>query len=239
MRLKVLGCLFLSTLTFTSLFTNVKAAESDVYGFSWLDPDKEVYVLQNRKFRKAGRMYVNAGAGITTSGTYVDSMNIQGRLGFFMSEEFGLEVVYSKNDAKDSDTFKALMQKTQNQPSYTPFVRKINDYIGAMVLWSPFYSKINTFNSIIYADYILGLGISKINQTNNKKAMTSNGTDTTLTDESNTGIMWQFGMKFYLNEHWSIKPDFTAIHYQSENSSGTGKTLNSNYDLTLSLGYTF
>lgn len=236
MRLKVLGCLFLSTLMFTSLLTSVKAAESDVYGFSWLDPDKEVYVLQNRKFRKAGRMYVNAGAGITTSGSYVDSLNIQGRLGFFMNEEFGLEVLYSKNNGKDSDTYNSLIEANS---SATVFKRKINDYVGAMVLWSPFYSKINTFNSIIYADYVLGLGVAKLNQTNNKKAMTSNGTDTTLTDESNTGIMWQFGMKFYINEHWSIKPDFTAIHYQSENASGTKKTFNSNYDLTLSLGYTF
>lgn len=235
MRLKVLGCLFLSTLMFTSLLTSVKAAESDVYGFSWLDPDKEVYVLQNRKFRKAGRMYVNAGAGITTSGTYVDSMNIQGRLGFFMNEEFGLEVLYSKNDGKNNDAYKAA---TTANSSITPFVRTINDYIGAMVLWSPFYSKINTFNSIIYADYILGLGIAKLNQTNNKRAMDGSN-DNTLTDESNTGIMWQFGMKFYINENWSIKPDFTAIHYQAENASGKGKTLNSNYDLTLSLGYTF
>lgn len=236
MRLKVLGCLFLSTLMFTSLLTSVKAAESDVYGFSWLDPDKEVYVLQNRKFRKAGRMYVNAGAGITTSGTFVDSLNFQGRLGFFMNEEFGLEVLYSKNDGKDNDAYSAL---TTANSSVTPFKRKINDYIGAMVLWSPFYSKINTFNSIIYADYILGLGVAKLNQTNNKIAVQTNGTDTTLTDESNTGVMWQFGMKFYINEHWSVKPDFTGILYQSENAGGTGKTLNSNYDLTLSLGYTF
>src|SRR5690554_4309003 len=63
-------------------------ASSDLtYNFSWLDPDKEVYVLQNRKYRKAGRLHATLGGGITTSGAFVDSTTLQGRVGFFFREE--------------------------------------------------------------------------------------------------------------------------------------------------------
>ena len=67
------------------------AAEGDTYNFSWLDPDKEVYVLQNRRYRKDSRLYVNVGGGIATSGAFVSSGNLQGRIGLFAMEEWGLE----------------------------------------------------------------------------------------------------------------------------------------------------
>lgn len=233
MKSKILSTFLLALL----VSTPIMAAESDVYGFSWLDPDKEVFVLQNRKFRKAGRVHANLGAGLTTSGSYVDSTVMQGRLGFFMAEEYGFEVLYSKNSGKENDTYKAILNANS---SATPFRRIVSDYIGAMFLWSPFYSKINTFNSIVYADYILGLGFAKVNESNNKNSIATNGTDTSASEESHSGLMWQVGMKFHLGENWSVRPDLTVIHYQAEGASGTGeKKINSNYDATVSVGYTF
>ena len=96
--------LLLSLLLTTKLF----ASEKDIYEFSWLDPDKEVYVLQNRKFRKAGHLHLNAGGGITTSGAFVSSTAIQGRAGYFMTEDFGIEGLYSKNNGKENDTAKGV-----------------------------------------------------------------------------------------------------------------------------------
>lgn len=234
MKSKILSSLFLLALTFTSQQTI--AAENDVYGFSWLDQDKEVFVLQNRKYRKAGRVHGFVGGGITTSGAYVDSTSIQGRLGFFMSEDYGFEVLYAKNSGKENDTYRAI---TTKNAAVTPFRRIVNDYVGAMFLWSPFYSKINTFNKIIYADYIFGLGFAKLSESNNRKAYQSNGLEKTESDESHTGIMWQVGMKFYLNDNWSVRPDLTVIHYQAEGAASTAKKFVSNYDATISLGYTF
>jgi hypothetical protein len=37
---------------FTFLSPKIYSSEGSTYSFDWLDPDKEVYVLQNRKFRK-------------------------------------------------------------------------------------------------------------------------------------------------------------------------------------------
>lgn len=237
MKSKVLASLVLFTLVFT---TNLFASEKDIYEFSWLDPDKEVFVLQNRKFRKAGHLHLNLGAGITTSGAFVDSTAIQGRAGYFVTEDYGLEVIYSKNNGKENDTAKGV-RNTGGGTGTTPFRRMIQSYTGAMFLWSPFYSKINTFNSIVYMDWIFGVGYASLTEKNNKLAFNvGNSTDDDVeTEESHSGVMWEAGMKFYLTESLSVRTDLTAIHYKADNVASTGATYKSNFDATVSLGYSF
>ena len=145
---------------------SVWAGESDTYNFSWLDPDKEVYVLQNRRYRKANRLHVYAGVGKTLSGAFVDSSNIQGRAGHYFMEEYGFEVIYSKNSGKENTTA-ANVRDNGSGTGSRPFRRIVDTYYGGMFLWSPFYSKINTFNTIIYYDWIFGAGIGKIKESNN------------------------------------------------------------------------
>lgn len=238
MKSKVLASLVLFTLVFT---TNLFASEKDIYEFSWLDPDKEVFVLQNRKYRKAGHLHVNLGAGITTSGAFVDSNAIQGRAGYFVTEDYGLEVIYSKNSGKENDTAKAVRSGGGGGTGTTPFRRIVQSYTGAMFLWSPFYSKINTFNSIVYMDWIFGVGYASLVEKNNKLRFTEGQSAEGIeTEETHSGIMWEAGLKFYLSESFSVRTDLTAVHYKAENVSGDGSSsYKSNYDATVSLGYTF
>ena len=56
--IRMIFVLFLTILTYKTF-----AAESDLYNFSWLDKDKEIYVLQNRKFKKVNRFYLSGGFG--------------------------------------------------------------------------------------------------------------------------------------------------------------------------------
>ena len=221
------------------LSQQVIASEKDVYQFSWLDPDKEVYVLQNRKFRKEGHLYLNAGGGITTSGAFVDSTSIQARIGFFVTENFGLEGLYSKNNGKENDTAKAVRGTGTGGSGTTPFRRIIDSYYGAMILWSPFYSKINTFNSIVYMDWIFGVGYSQIKEKNNKLAFENSILKDQETLESHNGLIWEAGLKFYLDTSFSIRTDLTAFHYSANNIAIAGTSLKSNFDATASLGYTF
>lgn len=238
MKSKVLASLVLFSLTFT---TNLFASEKDIYEFSWLDPDKEVFVLQNRKFRKAGHLHVNLGAGITTSGAFVDSTAIQGRAGYFVTEDYGLEVIYSKNNGKENDTAKAVRTGGGGGTGTTPFRRIVQSYTGAMFLWSPFYSKINTFNSIVYMDWIFGVGYASLTEKNNKLRFTEGASAEGIeTEESHSGLIWEAGLKFYLSESLSVRTDLTAIHYKAQNVSGDGtSSYKSNFDATVSLGYSF
>ncbi len=236
MKSKVLASFVLFTLVFT---TNLFASEKDIYEFSWLDPDKEVFVLQNRKFRKASRLHVNLGAGITTSGAFVDSTAIQGRAGYFVTEDYGLEVIYSKNSGKENDTAKGVRTSNAGGSGTIPFRRIVQSYTGAMFLWSPFYSKINTFNSIVYMDWIFGVGYASLVEKNNKAVFADASQEGVETEETHSGLMWEAGMKFYLNENFSIRTDLTAIHYSADNISSEGSSYKSNFDATVSLGYSF
>lgn len=236
MKSKVLASFVLFTLVFT---TNLFASEKDIYEFSWLDPDKEVFVLQNRKYRKASRLHLNLGGGITTSGAFVDSTAIQGRAGYFVTEDYGLEVIYSKNSGKENDTAKGVKNSNGGGSGTTPFRRIVQSYTGAMFLWSPFYSKINTFNSIVYMDWIFGVGYASLTEKNNKAVFTDASQAGVETEETHSGIMWEAGMKFYLNENFSIRTDLTAIHYNADNIASEGSSYKSNYDATVSLGYSF
>lgn len=236
MKSKLPALLLLLSLVLTS---QAFSSEKDIYEFSWLDPDKEVYVLQNRKFRKAGSVHVNAGGGITTSGAFVDSTAIQGRAGYFFTEDFGFEGLYSKNSGKENDTAKGVRSSGPQGTGTTPFRRIVDNYWGVMALWAPFYSKINTFNTIVYMDWIFGVGYAQLKETNNKLAFQSAALANQETVESHSGVIWEAGLKFYLDQSFSIRTDLTAVHYSTNNISTPGTSLKSNFDATISLGYSF
>lgn len=227
-------------LLFLFISLKVYAAEGDTYSFTWLDPDKEVYVLQNRKYRKAGRMHLNIGTGVTTSGAFVDATTFQGRAGYFFKEDWGFEAVYAINNGKENGTAASL--RSDGTSGSVPFRRIVDNYMGGMILWSPFYSKINTFNTIIYLDWIIGAGVAKLEESNNYQEFAINPNDETQTTESHTGFMWDAGLKFYLNENFDIRTDLTVVHYKANKPirNGVGEsTYYSNWDFAISLGYSF
>jgi outer membrane beta-barrel protein len=235
MKSKILSIFLLSSLFLSS---KVIAAENDIYEFSWLDPDKEVYVLQNRKFRKADRLYVNTGGGITTSGAFVDSTSIQGRAGVFLTEGFGVEGLYAKNSGKENATAAGVRSSTGG--SATPFRRIVENYWGVMATWSPFYSKTNTFNSIIYMDWIFGVGYAQLTEKNNKLDFSGDVALKNIpTTESHSGLIWEAGLMFYLSQNFTLRTDLTAVHYSAANVKTTGNSIKSNFDATVSIGYTF
>ena len=213
-----------------------KAAEGDTYNFDWLDPDKEVYVLQNRKFRKNGRLYFNGGAAITTSGAFVDSWGMQARAGYFAKEAIGFEFIYSKNQGKENDTARSVRGK-RGQGGTIPFRRIVDNYLGAMVMWSPFYSKTNTFNQVIYLDWLFGVGYAKLEETNNVLELDLNNSKkpTTL---NHGGLIWNAGAKIFLSRYFDIRLDLTAVHYKAFPGKDQSKKIwYSNWDAAISIGF--
>ena len=234
--LKKLFLLFFILLT--SSF--VVASEKSVYEFSWLDKDKEVYVLQNRRFRKVGKIYIGADGVKTISGAFVDSYGGTIRGGYFFSEDWGVEGVFGKNSGSKNDTAKGVEDQQANA-----FYRKVDTYMGAMAMWSPFYSKINTFNKVFYYDWMFGVGVASVKLLDNRGEFNS-VTSTTLTSSSGIGALWNTGLRVYINDSWSLRIDFTGLHVKPEDSdiedngnSVTTSALFSNYDLGFGLNYTF
>lgn len=209
------------------------ASESDLYDFSWLDKDKEVYVLQNRKFKKENKFNLTAGYGQTASGAFVDANAIQFRAGYFFTEELGFEVIYSKNSGVENETAASV----RNSGSI-PFRRIVESYSGGMLVWAPFYSKINTFNKIVYFDMLFGLGVAQVAEVNNRSQF--DNFDPSLKDvsENHSGLIWNFGNKFFITEMWNIRFDISGIHYQAKKAikNTTEESWYQNIDMALSVG---
>ncbi|HXH73775.1 MAG TPA: outer membrane beta-barrel domain-containing protein [Bacteriovoracaceae bacterium] len=223
--------------------TFVLADEKSLYNFSWLDKDKEVYVLQNRKFRKDGNLYIGATAAKTLSGAFIDAYGGSLRGGYFFSEDWGIELLYGKNIGTENNTAKGVKEQ-----GTVPFYREIDTYMGGMVMWSPFYSKINTFNRIFYFDWMLGAGVANITTLDNRNKFDPAALDfDELTSESQIGLLWNTGFRFYITDSWSVRLDFTALNYKAaktKKTQGAASTTKSdqifsNYDLGLGLNYTF
>lgn len=219
----------------------VWAAESDTYNFSWLDPDKEVYVLQNRRYRKANHLHVYGGVSKNMSAPFVSSTSFQGRMGYYFMEEYGFEVMYSKSSGKENDT--ASLLRNKGGSGSIPFRRIVESVYGGMFLWSPFYSKINTFNQIIYYDWIFGAGVGKVKESNNAAEFEKGAAGSGLPDtvEEHSAVLWNIGIKIFLGANVSARVDITGTHYQAlpPVTGGTEKLWNDNFELGFMLGYNF
>ena len=234
---KLLGLLLLSICSFTF------ASEKSVYDFSWLDKDKEVYVLQNRKYRKKNKLFVGTTFGKSLSGAFIDRYSGSINGGFFFSENWGLELSYTKASNSTNATHDAV--KTAGTVA---FYRKIDTDITAHLVWSPFYSKINTFNKIIYYDWLFGLGISSITTQDNRNEFKneSDPDHDKLEEESVTAFSWFTGFRFFISESWSARMDFKGIHSNADRAieAGAGqfdveKSWFHYYDFKLGINYTF
>ena len=244
----------ISSLSLISLFflysVIAHSSEEDLYSFSWLDKDKEVYVLQNRKYRKDKNFYLSGGGGVTTSGAFVNAFSLQTKAGYFFKEDWGLEFLFAKNFGKENDIAE-LVKNPNGVAGSVPFRVFVKSYVGGQVLWSPFYSKINTFNKIIYVDWMFGLGGGWLTESNNRNITSSNTNDfgqgnRSISDDSQDltdshfAFLWSTGFQIYLNKDLYLKVDMVATHFKTITESTSGKTIMyNNYDVGLNFGYIF
>lgn len=222
----------------------VLADEKSLYNFSWLDSDKEIYVLQNRKFRKDGNFYIGATAQYNLSQDFLDAYGGTARAGYFFTEDWGVEGLFGKNSSNLSTSAKGVRAQ-----GAIPFTRDIQNMMGAMVMWSPFYSKINTFNKIFYYDWMFGLGVASVTTDDNRNAFKIGVPASELgkkTNENNMGALWNIGLRFYISESWSLRMDVTGVTMNVKRISGDvgpnpemKSDFFTNYDLGLGLNYAF
>jgi outer membrane beta-barrel protein len=217
----------------------VFAAEDSMYDFSWLDQDKEVYVLQNRKFRKKGNLYVGATGGKSLAGAFIDSTEANLLGGYFFSENWGLELSYTKANGVTNNTHDIV----NAQGASVAFFRRIDTAASAMLMWSPFYSKINTFNKIFYYDWMFGAGVSSVATEDNRNEYTVGPDQNVLTKETISGLTWMTAIRIYITPSWSTRIDFKANHLNADvalsGTTDTEKQWAHYYNFNVGLNYAF
>lgn len=230
---------------FSFLFVEkIYAAEDSVYDFLWLDPDKSVYVLQNKVYKKTNTINLEMSFLTTLGKTFQDTYGVDVKGQYYFSEHFGVEVFHSRYSNSDSDDFKNVVYVTRNnsgtnQATY-PFVRRLNTATGAMFLVSPFYGKINTFNKIHYFDWSFGVGIAFLDAESNLRTVTDINAPNTYDSESFTALVYKTSFKFHTSRKWSFMVDLRNMNYMADGPADPGnKKLRNNWDFMLGVGFKF
>ena len=223
---------------FFFIFTTaqVRAGEKSLYDFLWLDPDKKVYVLQNKLYKKEHSFYADVGYLSNFTSKFQDTNGYALRAGYFFHEEWGVELYYNQYSNSNNSEWERIRAVN----GADPFVRRMNRSMGAFVIWSPFYGKINTFNKIYYFDWSFGLGMGKIEAESNLKTVSDANLVSSFEKESYSAVAWKTNFKFHINENTHLGVEWVQHHYKAP-SAKDPKTdlLRTNQDLIFSIGWSY
>jgi len=216
-----------------------QASEKDLYKFLWLDPDKSVYVLQNKVYRKKKSIYADFGYLKGLSSNFQDTKGFSLSAGYYFTEELALEVMYNSYSNKDNDAYTNLQAINQS----VPFVRRLNSNMAVIALWSPFYGKINTFNKIYYFDWSFGAGVGKLDAESNATTVSNPTQAANFQEESYTSFIGKTKLKFHINKNFHLGLEYINTTYKAPGPQITGQATEdkyrSNSDLIFSIGFSF
>jgi outer membrane beta-barrel protein len=218
------------------LTQKVHAGEKSLYDFLWLDPDKKVYVLQNKIYKKEHTFYADLGYLSNFTSKFQDTNGFGVRVGFYVHEEWGIELFYNGYSNKDNDDFRSI----QSVNGVVPFIRKFNSNAGALVIWSPFYGKINTFNQIFYFDWSFGAGVSNIAAQSNIKTASKSNVVNSYNNENYAGGVVKTNLKFHITENIHLAVEYMNTYYRAASAkSPNTKNLRTNTDVITSIGFSY
>jgi outer membrane beta-barrel protein len=219
-----------------------KQAEPDEYDFSWLDPDKKIYVVQNRKYTKKNRLEVALSGGIGIGEAYRNRRTIMPRATFYINEHWGISGFLGFNSNSENGNVQALQDSGSSR---IPAVRDVQNFVGGSVMWLPFYGKINMFNQIFYIDWDIEGGIGQVSTEIDLN--THFGGTPNINESSHMSFHWGTGWKFFITRNFGARLDFLALYYKAPtgvdgsltSDLGSLEETYTNYLVTLGLSYTF
>ncbi len=235
---------------------NTFAGLKDVYKYRWLDPKKEVFVLQDKMHENEGRFFISAGFLDHKLSEFQSVTGINGTAGYYFSEEWAVEGFYNHYMNSNNGAYKAVLTQTNTGGGGTtnivlPHVVRWDNMMGLNVLYTPFYGKINTFNLIFYIDLGFGLGASWNKYSHNTAATQANLKKDAYESDSTISYNWKFQFKWHITKTIKFKFDFVnylatipSLDFNGFQAGGTGSHTEStefvrSYDLLASIGFMF
>jgi len=218
------------------LSKNVSAGEKSLYDFLWLDPDKKVYVLQNKLYKKEHSLYLDIGYASNYTSKFQDTSGISLNGGFYFHEEWGVELFYTKYSNKNNDEFKNI----KSISNVEPFVRRPLSTYGAAIVWSPFYGKINTFNQIFYFDWSFAAGYAQVNTESNLETVQNPSIASSYESESMSGAILKTKVKFHATSNVHLGVEYMNTYYMAPGPRNPkSDKLRTNTDIIFSIGFSY
>lgn len=214
---------------------NSFAGEEDLYDFLWLDPDKSVYVLQNKIHPKDNSFFVDLGYMMNMTSTFQETSGAQIKLGYFLNENWAIEFSHLKYSNSDNSTLKSV----ESVAGLAPFIRRPLSSSTVFAVWSPFYGKINTFNQIYYFDWSFGVGTGAYKMESNLDTAELK-TENRFEDENYTPIQLKTTFKFHINKSLNIGLELLNTNFEAGTPKNPkSKSWDQNNDLIFSIGASF
>ena len=179
-------------MAFFSQFNISWAGTEDIYQFKWLDPDKKVFVLQEKTYENRRRVYFDLGYGTSRFSDFQDTSVLHVDIGWYFAEEWGIELLYHSYSNSNNDSYKAV----QRQVTVIPFIIKVESALGGLLVYSPFYGKLNTYNLIYYLDWSFGLGAATLDTQDNYASFVANSNTDLYVDKKRSAFIAKTQVRF-------------------------------------------
>lgn len=216
------------------------AGTNDYYEFKWLDPEKKVFVLQDKLFENQKKFYVNLGYGFQDFSQFQDSSAFHFAVGYYFKEEWGIELFTNIYRNKDNNAYNAVQNPRSGTP-VLPFIVRNKSIYGLMAIYSPFYAKLNTYNLIYYIDWSFGLGAAKVSAEDNYTDFSEGETTLQRGYEAvdKTAITAKTQVTFHLSDLWTFNIDYYNYWFKTRQPNGGGEKYIRFSDWLFSIGMTF
>jgi outer membrane beta-barrel protein len=211
------------------------SSSDDEYNFNWLDPEKKIYVLQNRRYLKANRLMLSALAGVGFSNPYRSAYNFDPRITYYFSESWGIELFYTLTANVVNSTFNALAGTHSN---ILPVIREVRSQWGGTAQWVPWYAKINVFNKILYFDWYFNAGAGDMRAAVYNSSADGITTNPNEVDQDYFAFYLGTGHIYHITDSLLVRLDFNAAIYTTQiYGTGGGATWYSNLNFGAGVGW--
>lgn len=183
--------------------TAVEARDSDKLDIRkleqkyWSAKDDDFSVVQNRKYSKAKRFYLNGSAGIPINDPFTTGVLTSLQIGYFFNERLGLDINSTMADLKNNKATEAFKERFGALPDFNVF--KSSQMLS--VTYVPLYAKMSFLDtSIIYFDMGFSAGLGTTNYSIKK----SEGDE----EKSALSYQWSINQQIFFSEHFALRVDF-------------------------------
>lgn len=163
----------------------------------WAAKDDDFSVVQNRRYSKADRFYLNLGGGVAVNDPHEKGSIFQGQLGYFFNERWGLDFSYAKANMENNDATTFFFNQYGAVPDHTVF----DSSMMLSATYVPLYAKMSFVDkAIIYFDMGISVGVGTTDYIQRRE----DG------DKKESAFSYQIGVnqQIFFSQHWAIRVDF-------------------------------
>ena len=183
----------------------------------WAAKDDEYGVIQNRTFAKSGKFYLSLVYGPLINDPYAKARASGGMLGYYLSEDWGIELDYLSYDSSKNQTVTDFQQFAGG--GTTPNFNLVKSSKTLSISYTPFYAKMAFMNkAILYFDMGFTLGVGQTDYEIQKTQTDANTVDQPK-NEIKSAPHFEIGVmqQLFLSQYFAFRLDIKNSFYTQKN----------------------